>query len=139
MHGFNTMKYMHEVILPAIKEGADKADRSMADIDIVGGSFLITGKNEEEVEKAKMPVRQQLSFYASTRVYHPVLEVHGWQDVGQALFRVSVEGKLPGMAKAINGELMDDVEVIGMLDDPVQRIMRRGGGSVTSRVSGRSG
>ncbi len=83
MHGFNTTKYTKEVILPEIEAGARKAGRKLSDIDIVGGSFIITGKNEEEVERAKAPVRQQLSFYASTRAYHPVLEVHGWQDAGQ--------------------------------------------------------
>ena len=66
MHGFNTMKYTKEVIIPAIEEGAKKAGRKLEDIDLVGGSFVIAGKTEEEVEKAKAPVRQQLSFYAST-------------------------------------------------------------------------
>ncbi|MEK7247532.1 MAG: TIGR03617 family F420-dependent LLM class oxidoreductase, partial [Chloroflexota bacterium] len=61
MHGFNTTKYTKEVILPAIEEGAKKAGRQLSDIDIVGGSFIITGANEEEVERAKAPVRQQLS------------------------------------------------------------------------------
>src|SRR5207247_1775850 len=88
MHGFNTLKYTNEVIIPAIKEGAEKAGRTFSEIDIVGGAFVITGKNEEEIEKAKGPVRQQLSFYASTRAYFPVLELHGWQDVGAQLFRL---------------------------------------------------
>ena len=88
MHGFNTTRYTNEVILPAIADGAKKAGRQLSDIDIVGGSFIITGANEEEVERAKAPVRQQLSFYASTRAYHPVLDVHGWQETGEKLLQV---------------------------------------------------
>ena len=38
MHGFNTLKYTNEVIIPAIKEGAEKAGRKFSDIDIVGGA-----------------------------------------------------------------------------------------------------
>ncbi len=99
MHAFNTQKYTDEVIIPAIKEGAQRAGRKFENIDLIGGAFVITGKNEEEIEKNKAPVRQQLSFYASTRVYHPVLEVHGWQDAGDQLFRLSMEGNWPEMAK----------------------------------------
>ncbi len=132
MHGFNTLKYTKEVILPAIKEGAEKAGRKFSDVDIVGGSFIITGKNEEEVEKAKAPVRQQLSFYASTRVYHPVLEVHGWQETGQQLFRLSMEGKWPEMASAITDEMLDEFAIVGTYDQLLPKIKERFVGLVTT-------
>ena len=132
MHGFNTPKYMKEVILPAIRAGAEKAGRQMSDIDIVGGGFVITGKNEEEVEKAKAPVRQQLSFYASTRVYFPVLEAHGWEDVGQKLFRLSMEGKWPEMASSITDEMLEEFAVVGTYDELVPRLKARYSGLVTT-------
>jgi probable F420-dependent oxidoreductase len=132
MHGFNTAKYTTEVIIPAIKEGAQKAGRDLSDIDIVGGSFVIAGKNEEVVEKAKAPVRQQLAFYASTRVYHPVLEVHGWQETGQQLFRLSMEGKWPEMAALITDEMLEEFAVIGTYDKIVPKIKQRYQGVVTT-------
>ncbi len=132
MHGFNTLKYTKEVILPAIKDGCERAGRSFDEIDIVGGSFVITGKNEEEVEKAKAPVRQQLSFYASTRAYHPVLEVHGWQDVGQQLFRLSMEGKWPEMAAAMTDDMLQEFAVIGTYDELVPKLKKRYAGLVTT-------
>jgi probable F420-dependent oxidoreductase len=132
MHGFNTTKYTKEVIIPAVEEGAKKAGRNLSDIDIVGGSFVIAGKNEEEVEKAKSPVRQQLAFYASTRVYHPVLEVHGWQETGQQLFRLSMEGKWPEMGALITDEMLDEFAVIGTYDQIVPKIKKRYSGVVTT-------
>jgi probable F420-dependent oxidoreductase len=132
MHGFNTLKYTNEVIIPAIKEGADKAGRKFSDIDIVGGAFVITGKNEEEVEKAKAPVRQQLSFYASTRAYFPVLEVHGWQDIGQQLFRLSMEGKWGEMASMMNDEILAEMAVIGTYDQLAEKLKKRYAGLVTT-------
>jgi len=132
MHGFNTMKYTNEVISPAIKEGAEKAGRKFSDIDIVGGAFVITGKNEEEVEKAKAPVRQQLSFYASTRVYHPVLETHGWQDAGQQLFRLSMEGKWGEMANMMTDEMLEEMAVIGTYGQIADKLKRRYAGVVTT-------
>ncbi len=132
MHGFNTLKYTDEVIIPAIKEGAGKAGRKFEDIDIVGGSFVITGKNDEEIEKAKAPVRQQLSFYASTRVYHPVLEVHGWQDTGQELFRLSMEGKWPEMAAAMTDDMLDEFAVIAPYDQLAAKLKERYAGRVST-------
>jgi probable F420-dependent oxidoreductase len=132
MHGFNTTKYTNEVIIPAIKEGAVKAGRKFEDIDIVGGAFVITGKNEEEVEKAKAPVRQQLSFYASTRVYHPVLETHGWQDTGQQLFRLSMEGKWGEMANMMTDEMLEEMAVIGTYDQVADKLKQRYSGVVTT-------
>ena len=126
------MKYTNEVIIPAIKEGAQKAGRKFEDIDIVGGAFVITGKNEEEVEKAKAPVRQQLSFYASTRAYHPVLEVHGWQDTGQQLFRLSMEGKWGEMANGITDEMLDEMAIIGTYDQIADKLKQRYAGVVTT-------
>ena len=101
MHPFNTKKYTEEVIIPAIEDGAQKAGRKSRTSTLSAAASSSPATTEEEVEKAKAPVRQQLSFYASTRAYHPVLEVHGWQETGEKLFRLSMEGKWPEMAKGI--------------------------------------
>ena len=132
MHPFNTAKYTREVIVPAIEEGAKKAGRDISEIDIVGGNFIITGANEEEVERAKGPIRQQLSFYASTRVYHPVLEIHGWEETGQELFRLSMEGKWPEMAAAITDEMLEEFAIIGTYDELVPKIKTRFGGVLST-------
>jgi alkanesulfonate monooxygenase SsuD/methylene tetrahydromethanopterin reductase-like flavin-dependent oxidoreductase (luciferase family) len=132
MHGFNTIKYTKEVILPAIEEGAKKAGRSLSDIDIVGGSFIVTGENEEEVEKAKAPVKQQIAFYGSTRAYFPVLEIHGWQEVGQQLFRLSMEGRWQEMANLITDEMLEEFAIVGTYDELVPKIKERYAGVVTT-------
>ena len=132
MHAFNTPKYTKDVIVPEIEAGAMKAGRSLSDIDIVGGAFIITGKNQEELERAAAPVRQQLSFYASTRAYHPVLEVHGWQETGEKLFRLSMEGKWPEMAAGITDEMLDQFAIIGTYDELVPKINERYAGVVTT-------
>jgi alkanesulfonate monooxygenase SsuD/methylene tetrahydromethanopterin reductase-like flavin-dependent oxidoreductase (luciferase family) len=132
MHPFNTPKYTNEVIIPAIKQGADKAGRSFDDIDLIGGGFIITGETEEEVEKAKSAVRQQLSFYASTRVYHPVLAVHGWEETGQELFRYSMEGKWAEMAQSITNEMLEEFAVVGTYDQIVPKIKDRYAGVLTT-------
>jgi probable F420-dependent oxidoreductase len=122
LHGFNTPKYLREVILPNIEKGAKKAGRDMKDIDICGLGFVITGKTEADVEKAKAPVRQQLAFYASTRTYKPVLDIEGWGDLNQELFALSLEGKWQDMATRITDDMLDEFAVIGTYDEIVKKI-----------------
>ncbi len=130
LHGFNTMKYLTDVILPNIEAGARKAGRDIKEIEICGLGFVITGKNEEEVEKAKGPVRQQLSFYASTRTYKPVLDVHGWGDANQELFAMSVEGKWQEMAARITDDMLDEFAAIGTYDEIIPKIKERSAGLI---------
>jgi probable F420-dependent oxidoreductase len=125
MHGFNTPKYTREVIIPSIQEGARKAGRDLGDVDIVGGCFLVTGNTEEEVEKAKAPVRQQIAFYGSTRSYLPVLECHGWSDVGARLHDLSMEGNWPEMGKLITDEMLNEFAIVGTYDEVAAKIKER--------------
>ncbi len=130
LHGFNTPKYLHEVILPNIEKGAKKAGRDRKEIEICGLGFVITGKNEEEVEKAKAPVRQQISFYASTRSYKPVLDIEGWGDLNEELFRLSMEGKWPEMAGKITDDMLDQFAIIGTYDEIVPKIKEKTAGVI---------
>lgn len=132
MHPFNTAKYTREVIMPNIEEGAKKAGRKLSDIDVVGGGFLVTGKNEEEVERAKAPFKQQIAFYASTRSYHPVLECHGWGDVGMRLYRLSMEGKWAEMANEITDEMLNEFAIVGTYDEIVPKMKERYSGVVNT-------
>ncbi len=131
LHGFNTPKYLQEVIIPAVQAGAQKAGRSMKDIDIAGLGFLITGKDSGEVTRNAEPVRRQISFYASTRSYHPVLEVHGWKDVGDQLFDMSTKGEWDAMPKLITDGMLEQFCTIGTYDEIVPKLLKHYGGLTT--------
>ncbi|MFQ5880759.1 MAG: LLM class flavin-dependent oxidoreductase, partial [Dehalococcoidia bacterium] len=118
-------KYLREVVLPNIEAGARAAGRSLADIDICGGSFIVAGRNEEEVEKAKGPVKRQIAFYASTRTYKPVMDLHGWGETCLKLNRMSAEGRWQEMADAITDEMLAEFAVVGTYDDVVPKLKAR--------------
>lgn len=134
LHGFNTPKYLREVILPNIEAGAKKAGRDPKEIEVCGLGFIITGKNEEEIEKAKAPVRQQIAFYGSTRTYKPVLDIEGWGDLNPELFALSVEGKWQEMATRITDDMLDEFAIIGTYDEIVKKMKERCAG-VIDRVN----
>ena len=81
-HVISSPEYIAQVIRPNIAKGAEKAGRSPKDINVHGTGFVITGPDQKTVEAEREVVRNRLAFYFSTSTYHPVLEVHGFQDIG---------------------------------------------------------
>ncbi len=117
LHPIGTFRYTKEVVIPAVEAGARKSGRTLTDIDLVGAPFLAIAKNEEGIEAAKTALKQQISFYASTRTYHAVLEFHGWEDVGQQLHDLSREGKWKDMPGLITDEMLEEWAIIGTCDE----------------------
>lgn len=122
LHSFGTFKYIREVVMPNLQKGADKAGRSPSDIDINGGGYIITGPNEEHIQKSRQEVKNAISFYASTRSYAPVMNAHGWNDTAQKLYRMSVEGKWPEMGAQITDEMLDEFAIVGGYDEIIDKV-----------------
>ncbi len=130
LHGFCTPKYLEEVVLPNIEAGAKKAGRSLKDIDITGGGFVITGETEEEVARQKQAVRTQVAFYGSTRTYKGVLDIHGWGDTCLKLHRLAAEGRWLEMGREITDEMLEQFAIMATYDQVAARIKERWGGIV---------
>ena len=122
LHTFNTLKYTREVILPNIEAGAKRTGRSLKDIAVTGGGFVVTGKDEEELERNKRATKGRIAVYASTRSYLPVMSIHGWDDIAANLYRMSVEGQWEGMADLITDEILGEFAVIGTYDEIAPKI-----------------
>jgi probable F420-dependent oxidoreductase len=136
LHGFNTPKYLQEVIMPAVEAGAAKAGRSIKDIDIAGLGFLITGRNSAELTANAAPVRRQIAFYASTPSYKPVLDVHGWGEVGNRLLEMSRRGEWAAMSELITDDMLEEFCTIATYDNLVPKVLKHYGGITTRAAFG---
>lgn len=125
VHPFHSIKYLDEVIVPNIAAGAQKAGRTVDDVEFVGPVFTIIGDTDEEQEAAASPVRQQIAFYASTPAYYGVLECHGWGDIGPRLTAETKKGNWQGMADLITDEMLDVYTVRGTSDDIAEKVVER--------------
>jgi alkanesulfonate monooxygenase SsuD/methylene tetrahydromethanopterin reductase-like flavin-dependent oxidoreductase (luciferase family) len=85
VHPFHSPEYIEQVVRPAIAEGAGREDRNPGEVELVTSVFVVTGESRAEVENRRAETRNQISFYASTPTYRTILEVHGWQEVGERL------------------------------------------------------
>ncbi len=95
--------------------------------------FVATG-DDEQIEKDVAAIRGYLGFYASTPAYLPILELHGWGELGPeltALTKAGRWGELPGL---ISDEVLHAFAVIATPQDLPAAVLRRCDGMV-DRVS----
>jgi len=133
-HGFTTERYLREVTLPALERGAAKAGRSVADIEISGPAFVVTGATEEEMVKSTAGTKQQIAFYGSTPAYRPVLELHGWGGLQDDLNKMSKEGKWKEMGELITDEILHTFAVVAEPEKVAAGLEERYG-DVVQRIS----
>jgi probable F420-dependent oxidoreductase len=117
IHPFHSVKYIADTVRPSIEAGLAKSGRKRSDVTFATTAFVITGRNRDELERAKGPVRQQLSFYASTRTYSGVLEAHGWGETCYRLSEKAAKGDWGGMASLITDEMLEVYAVQGTYDE----------------------
>jgi len=107
IHPFHSVKYIRETVLPNVEVGLKKSNRKREDVTLATSAFVITGKNREEIERARAGVRQQISFYASTRTYIAVLEAQGWGETCYRLNEKAAKGDWAGMPSLITDEMLE--------------------------------
>jgi probable F420-dependent oxidoreductase len=105
-HPFHTPNYLRQVILPAIEQGAAKANRTPAEIPISTSAFVVTSPEE------KYFVRAQIAFYASTPSYRPVMALHGWEDTAHQLSALAARGQWADMAELISDDVLGEFAVV---------------------------
>jgi probable F420-dependent oxidoreductase len=132
-HAFTTKRYLSEVTLPTLHGAADRARRVPSDIAVSHLCLLATGRTEQDLEVAKAGARGQVAFYGSTPAYRPVLELHGWGELGDELHRLSVvrdRDTAAEMAALVSDEVLEEFVIVGPPDEVSARIEDRFGGLV---------
>jgi probable F420-dependent oxidoreductase len=115
VHGFTTYRYLREVTIPALERGAAKAGKTRKDLTVSYPGFVVTGEGED-FETAKTATKRQIAFYGSTPAYRPVLELHGWGEIGDELNIMSKRGEWEAMGERITDEMLDAFAVVAPIE-----------------------
>jgi probable F420-dependent oxidoreductase len=109
-HPIYTRKYISEVVLPEL-EGSkcELAPYVLCSIS-------------QDAEQARREARAQIAFYYTTRLYHSVLDVHGWRSTGEQVAQAFRKGDFETMAAAVPDELVDAIAVTGRPEEVRDRI-----------------
>lgn len=131
-HPVCTARYIREVMLPEIEKGASRSGRSLADIAIIGAPIIVTGRNAEELARERQLLKRRVAFYASTRTYSAIFEVHGWAELGRELHALSIENRWDEMVTRIPDEMAEEFATVGYLDEIGDKLAERWGGLLTT-------
>lgn len=118
-HPFNSPRYLKEVILPGIEEGAKKSNRKREDISVSVSAFIAT--TPEELNFA----RAQISFYASTPSYRPVMDLHGWSGIAEQLSFHAAKGEWAEMPILITDEMLNEFCLVTDEDKLADELKKR--------------
>jgi len=128
LHPFCTRKYIEERVMPQLEAGLAESGLPRENFEISGGGYVVTGPDEESVDKMFEWVRYRVAFYGSTRSYFPVWETHGPEDLGLKLHEMSKRGEWDKMAAEIPDDVARLFAAAGTHDTIVGEIETRYGG-----------
>lgn len=132
-HTFTTKRWIEERTLPALAEGRARAGRTMEGFVVSAPLFVATG-TDEQIDSGVRGIKMQLAFYASTPAYYPVLELHGWDELGPELNVLSKQGKWVEMGELITDDVLDAFALVATPDElPAAALARCGG--VVDRIT----
>jgi alkanesulfonate monooxygenase SsuD/methylene tetrahydromethanopterin reductase-like flavin-dependent oxidoreductase (luciferase family) len=117
VHPFHSREYLVDVLRPAVDAGARGAGRTLDDVTVVVPVFLVVGDTEEERAPQRDAVRRQLSFYARTPTYEPVLAHHGFGDAAPELQRLVRAGDTDAMAAVMTDDVIAPYTVTATWDE----------------------
>jgi alkanesulfonate monooxygenase SsuD/methylene tetrahydromethanopterin reductase-like flavin-dependent oxidoreductase (luciferase family) len=106
------------VVRPAVRRGAAKAGRPPEDVAITSGVILQISADRE---LAQREAALQVAFYATTRTYRPVLELHGFGHLVEPLRRAFAQKDFAAMAD-LAMPMVDTLAVAGPPDECRERV-----------------
>jgi probable F420-dependent oxidoreductase len=122
VHPLHSRSYLAEVVLPAVRAAATRAERDPDAVTVAGS--VIVAIADEEIEAA----RRTIGFYASTPTYRPVLEHHGLGGVADALAEHARRGRWDEMAALVSDRMLATFAVVASTSDARSALERRADG-----------
>lgn len=133
VHPMHSMNYIDSRLKPAVEKGAQKAGRSVDEIELMVPVFAIPGDTLEAREAMTNRARMQIAFYGSTPNYAFQFDDLGFDGTTQKLGQLMKKGDMAGMASTITDEMLEHFALIAKWDDMADALVNRYQG-VASRV-----
>jgi probable F420-dependent oxidoreductase len=127
-HPFHSIRYMKEVVLPAMEDGAKKEERTRQDVSVSITAFVATSPEEMNLARA------QIAFYASTPSYRTVMDLHGWAGTAEKLSAHAAKGEWAEMPLLITDEMLSEFCLITEEDKLADELKKRYDG-IAERLS----
>ncbi len=111
-------RYLRDVCLPALAEGARRAGRDLgAGFEVVMGTPVITGASPAAVAAERERQRRLLAFLYSTPAYAPTLELYGWGELGPRLRELIRHERWDDLGGVLPDEVLETLVPAGTFDE----------------------
>ena len=117
-HPLTSPDYIREVVRPAVARGAAASGRNLSEVSLTNSVVL---QLNEDRERARFEAALQIAFYATTRTYRPVLDLHGFGDLTAPLRAAYARGDLGEMAR-LAMPMVDTYAIAGSEDECRERL-----------------
>jgi hypothetical protein len=122
VHPYHSLKYLDEIVRPAVVEGERRAGRPSGAVAFSVTSFIVPEPAWAD------SVRSQIAFYASTPTYRPVMDLHGWGTAATALSELARRGDWAEMGAQITDAMLEVFAVVAPWPELAVELRRRYGG-----------
>jgi probable F420-dependent oxidoreductase len=124
-HPMATVRYIEEVLKPAIAEGAKAEGREAGGVAIADWLLVAPG---EDAEAAREDAKRQIAFHATVRTYDRILDLHGFTGIAAEIRGLWRSFDLPAMTALVTDEMLDVMAVAGTPEECRQRVVERAKG-----------
>ena len=104
IHPLGEPGYLRRHVVPKVAEGAARAGRSPAEVDVIVPVLTITGDTDAERDAERELVRASMSFYGSTPNYAFIFDEAGFEGTTARIREKQKAGDFAGMAAQITDE-----------------------------------
>ena len=127
IHPLHSLKYLTDVVAPAVAEGAGRVERDPGEVDLLVPVLTIVGDSEEEKAATRAICRQQVAFYGSTPNYALQFDLLGFEGTTQRLRERQKAGDMAGMTEVISDDILQHYTVEARWDEIADRLTERYG------------
>lgn len=124
-HPVCTPRYIEEVMMPAVADGAARAGRDPSEVKVIMRPMLATAPDEESLKPRIRDIRARVAFYASTPAYRPAFDIFGLNDLARELSVLAREQRWEEMPDYISDDVMHTFAVVGTHDEIADKIVDR--------------
>ena len=121
-HPMATVRYIDEVMRPAIAQGAEAEGRSGSDVAIA--DWLLVAASDDE-QQAREDAKRQIAFHATVRTYDRILDLHGFTDTAAQIRELWRSFDLAGMTALVTDEMLREMAVAGTPAECRERVAER--------------
>lgn len=120
-------RYLETLCRPALAAGAERAGRSLDDLELVCGTQVITGRAPAQLAAERERQRRLFAFLYSTPAYRRTLELYGWQDLAAQLQAMIRADQWADLHRLVTDEILDTLIPTATLDELAPVLARRFG------------